>query len=557
MTNSPNGPSSLSGYAPLPGSERTLLPNSRPAGSIDPLQMASLTIRVRAAGPAKALEKTVQDVYAEPIEKRRYLTRAELADRHGALPEDLDAIEAFVTKHNLVVAHRDQAGRALIVTGRLGDLLNAFHANVHMYSHASGAYRGRQGEILIPRQFDGIITGIFGFDTRPKHRRPLAQRSVGLSGPGGANGVAATDFAKRYEFPTAFDGHKLDGSGQCIAIIELGGGFSHSDLQIFFHEIDGPLPAVAAVSVDHVHNKPSDPSGADGEVMLDIEVAGAVAPKARFAVYFGPNQGNGFFDAVNAAVHDDQRKPSVVSISWGGPEDSIEPQAVTAFHELFMEAAALGVTICVAAGDHGVADLDGAHWDGHIHVDHPACDDYVLACGGTQIDAKGDDVVWNDGTPFNTSPNGGGWSGGGGISTVIPVPAYQQGVALPKSLSTGKPGRGVPDIAMSATNYFTRVQGQEGASGGTSAVAPLMASLVALLNQAGGKNVGFLNPFLYAHASAGLFRDVTQGDNGIRNTVGGYSAGPGWDACTGLGTPRGAAFLSALIAPASAKEAAA
>jgi kumamolisin len=501
---------------------------------------------VRSAADPDALEKTVQDIYARPLAERTYLSRDELAARHGARPEDLDAIEAFASQHNLEVAHRDQAARTVVLRGRLGELLKAFHANVQMYSHAGGGYRGRQGEILIPRQFDGVITGIFGFDTRPKHRRPLTFRSAGLKGPGGANGQAATAFASRYGFPTSHNGAALDGSGQCIAIIELGGGYSHGDLQVFFHEIGVPLPHVSAVSVDHGHNRPSDPSGADGEVMLDIEVAGAVAPKARIAVYFAPNQGNGFLDAVTAAVHDGQRNPKVVSISWGGPEDPAEQQAITAFHELFVEAAALGVTICAAAGDHGVADMPGGHWDGQIHVDHPACDDFVLACGGSQVDPSGEDVVWNDGTPFSNTPDGGGWAGGGGISTVIPVPAYQQGIVSQKSLATGKAGRGVPDIAMSATDYFTRVQGSEGPSGGTSAVAPLMSSLVVLLNQALGKPVGFLNPFLYANAGQALFTDVTKGDNGIRRTVNGYAAGVGWDACTGLGAPKGQAILDAL-----------
>jgi kumamolisin len=542
-------------FVALPGSERTLLPNSRPAGSVDPNQSASLTIRVRPASSGEALEKTVREIYAQPVAERRYLSREELARQHGARAEDLDAIEAYAALHGLRVTHRDAGARSIVVAGKLGDLLSAFHANLHLYSHAGGAYRGRQGEILIPKQFEGVITGIFGFDTRPRHKRPLARRSVELAGPGGDNGLAPTDFARRYDFPTAHDGVSLDGAGQCIAIIELGGGYRQSDLQVYFREISQPAPTVVAVSVDHAHNQPSDPSGADAEVMLDIEVAGAVAPKAKLAVYFAPNQGNGFLDAINAAVHDAERKPSVVSISWGGPEETIEPQQVQAFHELFVAAAAMGVTICVAAGDHGVADQSGGSWDGHIHVDHPACDDYVLACGGTQID-QGEDVVWNDETPFDTSPGGGGWAGGGGISTVIPVPAYQKGLPLPKSLATGKPGRGVPDIAMSATNYFTRVMGQEGAGGGTSAVAPLMAGLVALLNQAAGSPIGFLNPFLYAHASADLFGDVTKGDNGIRKTVGGYPAGPGWDACTGLGTPRGSAILAALVGPSSVKDAA-
>jgi kumamolisin len=270
-------------------------------------------------------------------------------------------------------------------------------------------------------------------------------------------------------------------------------------------------------------------------------------PKANIAVYFAPNNGDkGFVDAISAAVHDAQRKPSVISISWGGPEISTDQQGINAYHELFAAAGALGITICIASGDHGTADEDGSNWDGKIHVDHPACDDLVLGCGGTQI-VNNQDVVWNDGTPFDANkPGGGGWASGGGISQVFPVPAYQANAKLPVSIDTEKPGRGVPDIAMSATNYFTRVDSSEGASGGTSAVAPLMAALVARLNQAKKKNVGFLNPFLYANVGKGVVREVTTGTNAITGTLKGYSAGPGWDACTGLGTPDGTAILNNL-----------
>lgn len=282
--------------------------------------------------------------------------------------------------------------------------------------------------------------------------------------------------------------------------------------------------------------------------MLDIEVAGAVAPKATIAVYFAPNQGNGFLDAINAAVHDAQRKPGVISISWGGPEEPAEQQAITAFHEVFVEAAALGITICTASGDHGTADIDGFNWDQKIHVDHPSIDDLVLSCGGTQIDATGEDVVWNDGTPFAQVPGGGGWASGGGISQMVALPSYQKKAKIPKSIVNGKVGRGVPDIAMSATDYFTRVQGREEPSGGTSAVAPLMAALVALLNQAKKKNVGFLNPFLYSNVAKGVVKPVTKGTNAITDTVKGYKAGPkaGWNACTGLGIPDGQKILDNL-----------
>ena len=319
-----------------------------------------------------------------------------------------------------------------------------------------------------------------------------------------------------------------------------------------------PTPSVSAILVDRVGNSPGD--AADGEVMLDIEVAGAVAPKAKLAVYFAPNEGKGLLDAINAAVHDSQRKPSVVSISWGLPEDYIDQQSLDAYHEIFAAAAALGITICAATGDHGAAGLDAGQWDGQLHVNHPASDDMVLACGGTQIDS-GEDVVWNDGTPFDTSvPGGGGWATGGGISQIFPVPHYQNGLSLPPAIklaagstaAAGNPGRGVPDVAMSAKNYFIRVHTNEHASSGTSAVAPLMAALVARLNQALGKNVGFLNPFLYANAAKGVVQAVTKGTNAVKNTCPGYVAGPGWNACTGLGTPDGAAMLKNLQSPASA-----
>jgi kumamolisin len=534
-------------YVPLPGSARKLLPNSRPAGPANPSEVSSVTVRVRSTGDSAALVKHVYEQASQPLASRTYLTREELAAQHGSSKEDLDKIEAFAQQHDLFVVHRSAAERSLVLKGKLTDLLAAFHADVQMYHHSTGTYRGRQGEIAIPQELDGVITGVFGFDTRPKQRRSVAQQTTPQNGPGGANGVAATDFAKRYNFPTTFGGVTLDGTGQTIAIIELGGGYRTSDLKLFFQEIGGTTPTVAAISVDHAANAPTTPDSADGEVMLDIEVAGAVAPKAKFAIYFAPNNGDqGFIDAISAAVHDTERKPSVISISWGGPEVTTDQQGVNAYHELFAAAGALGVTVCIASGDHGTADLDALDWDNKIHVDHPACDDLVLGCGGTQIDG-GKDVVWNDGTPFDASvAGGGGWASGGGISEIFAVPSYQTSAGLPVSIDSGKPGRGVPDIAMSATNYFTRVDRAEGASGGTSAVAPFMAALVALLNQAKQKNVGFLNPFLYANAAKGLTHDVTMGTNAIKNTVKGYNAGPGWDACTGLGTPDGISILNNL-----------
>jgi kumamolisin len=534
-------------YVALPGSQRTPLANSRAEGPVDRSQIASITVRVRSAGDVSQLEKSVYDQSKQRLEDRTYLTREELAKTHGAKPEDLDLIEQVAQQHDLAVVHRSAAERSIVLKGKLGDLLSAFPADLQMYHHATGSYRGRRGEIQIPEKLAGIITGVFGFDTRPKQRSSRRPKAAAAGGPGGENGVAATEFAKRYNFPTQSGNVTLDGTGQTIGIIELGGGFRTSDLTVYFQEIGVPLPAVSSISVDHAGNQPTTADSDDGEVMLDIEVAGAVAPNAKIAVYFAPNNGDqGFIDAISAAIHDTERKAAVISISWGGPEDTTDQQGVNAFHELFVAAAAIGTTVCAASGDHGTADEDAQHWDGKIHVNHPAVDDLVLGCGGTQIDA-GKDVAWNDGTPFDVNvQGGGGWATGGGISEMFPVPSYQKGAGLPKSLATGREGRGVPDIAMSATNYFTRVDSLEGPSGGTSAVAPLMAALIARLNQAKNKNIGFINPFLYANVAKGVVHDVSAGTNAIKNTVEGYTAGHGWDACTGLGTPDGSTILKFL-----------
>jgi len=299
-----------------------------------------------------------------------------------------------------------------------------------------------------------------------------------------------------------------------------------------------PLPQISTVLVDGALGQPSgDPDGADGEVMLDLEVAGAVAPGAKIVVYFAPNTDRGFLDAITKAVHDTQNNPAVLSISWGGPEADWTPQALESFDQAFQDAALLGVTVCCAAGDNGSSDgLD----DGLAHVDFPASSPHALACGGTRLIALPQGILetaWNDAQ---------GGATGGGISAVFPLPAYQQQANVPPSVNPGDGvGRGVPDVAGNAdpdSGYRVRIDGIDTVLGGTSAVAPLWAGLVALLNQALQRRVGFLNPALYGSgvAQSQALRDIVSGANGD------YAAGPGWDACTGLGTPNGASLLAQL-----------
>jgi kumamolisin len=278
--------------------------------------------------------------------------------------------------------------------------------------------------------------------------------------------------------------------------------------------------------------------------MLDIEIAGVVAPGARIVVYFAPNTDAGFIDAVTTAVHDSTHSPSVVSISWGGPESTWTAQSLTALDQAFQAASTLGVTVTVASGDNGSGDgVD----DGADHVDFPASSPNVLACGGTsligQAGAIQSETVWNDGAD--------GGAGGGGVSKVFALPAYQQGFTV-TTAAGGAPlaMRGVPDVSGDAdpqTGYQVRIDGTNTVVGGTSAVAPLWAALIALINASRGTPVGFLNTALYAAAASASspFNDITVGDNGD------FVATTGWDACTGLGSPMGAA-LAAALSPAAA-----
>ena len=143
-----------------------------------------------------------------------------------------------------------------------------------------------------------------------------------------------------------------------------GGGYQTSDIETYFSGLGLTPPVVVAVSVDGGTNAPGDPNGADGEVALDIQVAGSIANGARIAVYFAPNTDQGFIDAITTAVHASTNKPSVLSISWGGPESTWAQTSVTALDDACQSAAALGVTITVASGDNGSSDgrRPGATW---------------------------------------------------------------------------------------------------------------------------------------------------------------------------------------------------
>ena len=525
------------------GSERAPLQGARLAGPANPQERIDVVLLLRPA-TSETRPSAQRTDNAKPHE-RVHLSHNEYEAQHGADPADVSKIGAFAHEHGLDVGEVNLAGRTVVLSGTIQAMSEAFNVTLQMYAHPSGAYRGRTGAVEIPDDLESIVKGVFGLDNRPQanpHMRPIHEQGGAWHRSQAGVSYLPTQVAKLYDYPTS-----VNGKGQCIAIIELGGGYTTSDLNTYFQQLGIQTPQITAVSVGGAHNTPtSDPNGPDGEVMLDIEVAGAVAPGAQIAVYFANNTDAGFLQAVTTAIHDKVRNPSVVSISWGGPEASWTAQALTAFDQAFQAAGTLGVTVTVAAGDDGSAD--GVK-DGLAHVDFPASSPNALACGGTRLVASGQTItsesVWNDGAS-------GGATGGGISAFFIPPPAWQSTMNLPPSANPGaKPGRGVPDLAGDAdpaTGYQVRVDGQNMVIGGTSAVAPLLAGLVALLNQSLGKSVGYLNPWLYTQAKSvsGAVQDITSGDNGA------YKAQVGWDACTGLGRADGAKILGALTGKAKA-----
>jgi kumamolisin len=560
-------PDESGSLVPLPGSERASLPGVTDTAPLNTRERAEITLVLRRRA------ELPEEIVVGPT----VLTSQELASQYGADPADVDLVTRELAGRGLEVTAVHAVTRRVMVAGTLGDLSGAFGTTLRQVSSPDPrgqgrvTHRYRVGPLYIPAALDGIVTAVLGLDTRPQ-AQPRVRTRADDPGPAAAQGTtySPNQVADIYGFPAG-----TDGTGQTVAVIELGGGFTTSDLGAYFGSLGIPVPSITAASVDGAANNPGDTGSPVIEVNLDIDVIGAAAPGAAQIVYFAPNNGDqGFVDAISDAAQATPA-PIVISISWGGSEDSWTAQGLQAMNQAMSDAAALGITVCAAAGDSGSSD--GVS-DGQVHVDFPASSPYALGCGGTKLvadpatGAVSSEVVWNE-----LASNGG--AGGGGVSDQFPLPSWQMDAGVPARASAqpavvagsggssgsggsrvsggsggsgsgsgdsgGAGWRGVPDVAGNAdpvTGYRIYYGGQAQVVGGTSAVAPLWSALIARLAQATGIRFGLLQPLVYAGVSPGKdvagFRDITSGNNGA------YSAGRGWDACSGLGVPNGTALLA-------------
>jgi kumamolisin len=449
---------------------------------------------------------------------------------YGASAGDIQAIHKFAQEYNLQPQNENAAARTIELEGSVADLSRAFGVSLQSARIEDKVHRVRQGSIMIPEELAGKVIAVLGLDNRPA-AQPHFKTIIGANA---TQSYTPIEVARLYNFPTG-----VTGSGQTIAIIELDGGFTLSDVNSYFTSLGLTPPAISVVLVDGQTNTINRNAKADMEVALDIEVAGAVAPGANQVVYFALNTDASFLNAINKAIHATPT-PTAISISWGGSETGpkgFTDASKTAFEQSFQDAANLGIVVTVATGDNG--SFNGTTG---LMAQFPATAPHVLACGGTRLLSTGSTITAET-----------GWSGsGGGVSVFFNQPSYQSTVTIP-ARPAGGAGRGIPDVAGDGdpdTGYKIRVKGSNQTVGGTSAVAPLWAGLVALYGQSMGRLVGFLHPKIYQTSVMSVgFRDITSGNNDSSGAGGKYSCVVGWDAVTGLGSPKGTALLNAIKVP--------
>jgi kumamolisin len=555
-------------FVTLHNSKRQQPVGARSKDDVRPDEIIRVTVVVRAISSAEERKKAIADLSLQIPKKREHLTRQEFIKLHGARDEDLQLIKKFAENSKLRVIDSSKERRCVILSGTAQELSDAFQVDNRTYTHEGRVYRSYPDAIQIPANLKGVIEAVLGLEDRPlmSHHAFLASHHALLAPLHAIRHTQVREVTEAYKFPK-----DADGKGQCIAIIELGGGFYERDIKKYFLAHKLHQPKISVVSIEGARNNPADSKyieqvlnlmgehlggkeflpasrghgGSRGstaelahamwtiESTLDVELAGSFANAAQIVVYFAPNNAHGKYQALTAALSNKKYPPSVISCSWGAVEDNLPGDVVSSLNHVFQDAALRGVTICFSSGDLGEDPSPG----GHPRVHFPASSPYVLSCGGTHWLKKQRSIyeeVWSESLPKHVVQSG------GGVSKIFEQPDWQSGIKL----QTKKSGRGVPDVAGKAdiaTGYCMFVGGFDVTMGGTSAAAPMWAGLIARLNQELNCNIGYATPFLYQESCRSSFNDITKGNNGKH-----FKATPGWDPCTGWGTPDGKKLLRRL-----------
>ena len=512
---------------PVTGSERAPTPGHTRVGEVHLGADVDVTVYVRPRAPLAWVDAES----ARAPQGRRLVAREDWADAHGAADADMTAVAHYAQDAGLTVISLDSARRAVRLRGSLRDAAAAFGATMEgrfQTVDGSGEYRARSG--ALPHSAHRAWGRRHG---RVRDRRPAAGPAricAGRRPAGRAPRYTPVQVAEAYDLPLG-----VTGKGETVGIVELGGGFS-TDRPHHLFQGPGPHPAER-----HRGRGRRRPELARHRSRLrrrgHARHRGRRRRRPRRADrgLLRPQHRPGVHRRVSTAVHDTTHKPSVVSVSWGSPRTRWTAQARTQMEQILTEAGGLGVTVTVAAGDNG--STDGVT-DGQQHVDFPASAPHALACGGTTLHASGatikSETVWNDGRATARRA--------AASAASSPCPATRPAPACRSTSTRRRPGAASRTCAATPTPRpatSIRVDGADETIGGTSAVAPLWAGSARASTQHLGAPLGFAQPLLYPLLGSGSFHDITSGDNGS------YTAGPGWDACTGLGSPDGTALAAA------------
>jgi subtilase family serine protease len=559
---------------PLHGHLRSSSQTASDLGLADPLQVLShMTMMFQRTDEQQAdLERLIRD-QQDPSSRdyHLWLSPEDFADRFGLSPDDLNKVVSWLQAQGFTIDETPRSRSWVAFSGTVMQAESAFHTDIRHYTVEGADHFAPAAEPSVPAALSGVISAIRGLDDFRFKPRVKSRHVNFTSSVSGNHYLVPADIATIFSFRDLYS-TGTDGTGQKIAIVGQTDIFI-SDIRAFRSNSGLPASDPTVVLVPGSRDpgfSPDDFVEAD----LDLEWAGAAAPNAQVVYVNSTDVFQSFLYSVN------QNIAPVVSMSYGACEAQFTVAERNMVVSATQQANVQGMTIVVASGDSGAAACDGAYSKRQsavlgLTVDMPASLPYVTGVGGTTLyDVPGSkywstsntatngsalsyipEVPWNDTLVFADTALVGG---GGGRSRVFAKPSWQQGLGVP---SDG--ARDVPDIAMPASgqhagylicsngscvNGFRAADSSVFAVGGTSVGSPIVAGLVALINQKMSARQGNINPGLYSLAGTvpSAFHDVVSGGNWMPCTAGsadcphngllGYAAGRGYDLATGLGS---------------------
>ncbi|HZU72079.1 MAG TPA: S53 family peptidase [Acidimicrobiales bacterium] len=552
--------------------------NAVETGSVGDSTPLDLTLTLASADPTGLASMATQVSDPGSPLYHHFLSTSAFAARFGATAATVSKVRAELRSMGLTPGALAPNHLSIEARATAGVATRAFHTRLRAATVSGAGVAGARAlyaNVSAPTLPSGV-TDVLGLDNLTRaHTESVSGSYASAAGAvtGAATGHVSTTVPVSAcpsalspfthtpsQLSTAYGmgglyGSGSNGSGQTIDLFELA-DYSSSDITAYESCMGISNVSITKVPVD---GGSSGIGAGTAEATFDLEDVIGLAPAAKFVVYEAPNTGQGLLDNYSAIVNSNAAQ--VISTSWGICEADDDPALAQAENNVFQQAAVQGQTIFAASGDSGSEDCYDASSpspDTSLQVDDPASQPLVTGVGGTTLSSV---------APLSESAwNAGGGSGGGGISTFWSMPAWQDRVA--GSQSSGVPCgaasgdcRQVPDVSASADPghgyavYCTAGdcsnRGWE-SGGGTSMASPLWAAAVALINEScpTSKRAGFINPVLYSTPAG--FNDVTSGSNDLTHSHGGsYTAGPGYDMATGLGSPNFAGLSGAICAAAA------